>query len=90
MESYTLEGTELRLQVHSVDDCNGPPCPIHHKSDHHMREWPQHWRDFRRLMERVCLHGIGHPDPDQDLTDVDLIHGCDGCCTPTEGNSNGS
>jgi hypothetical protein len=36
-------------------------------------------------MERICEHGIGHPDPDdrrirtgEDMGD----HGCDGCCTP--------
>lgn len=52
------------------------------------------WRADRQLMERVCDHGIGHPDPDhiKHVTriaryasvpvDVDGIgvHGCDGCC----------
>jgi hypothetical protein len=41
-------------------------------------------------MERVCEHGVGHPDPDHvshirrvkgdDYANVDAIHGCDGCC----------
>jgi hypothetical protein len=53
-----------------------------------MVDWPTHWRDDRKLMERICKHGVGHPDPD-DLAhkkriglDVDTIsiHGCDGCC----------
>ena len=45
-----------------------------------------HWRFDRSIMERVCPHGVGHPDPD-DLSfraihgDQDATHGCDGCCT---------
>jgi hypothetical protein len=48
-----------------------------------MKEWPQNWREDRGIMERICPHGIGHPDPDDPTTDK--IHGCDGCCeTPDE------
>jgi hypothetical protein len=32
-------------------------------------------------MERICPHGVGHPDPD-DVFATDTVHGCDGCCTP--------
>jgi hypothetical protein len=45
-----------------------------------MRRWPQNWRGDRYLIERICPHGVGHPDPD-DLN-PDTVHGCDGCCTP--------
>ena len=37
-------------------------------------------------MERVCKHGVGHPDPDDaaynDRTGNGFlnVHGCDGCC----------
>ena len=37
-------------------------------------------------MERVCTHGIGHPDPDhiaflpKDKCRWESVHGCDGCC----------
>jgi hypothetical protein len=38
-------------------------------------------------MERICDHGIGHPDPD----DIRVrerwdegVHGCDGCCHENE------
>jgi hypothetical protein len=37
-------------------------------------------------MERVCTHGIGHPDPDhiaflpKDKRRWESVHGCDGCC----------
>lgn len=64
--------------VHDPIGCEGRPCVIHHPSDHHMRSWPLHWRDDRYLMERICEHGVGHPDPDDRNTDG--IHGCDGCC----------
>jgi len=47
------------------------------------------WRSDRRLMERVCPHGIGHPDPDDVAYRVSrgepatvAVHGCDGCCVP--------
>ena len=40
-----------------------------------------HWRIDRYIVERICPHGIGHPDPNQILpTDDDGQHGCDGCC----------
>lgn len=60
-----------------------PPCAIHSPSDHHMREWPLHWRGDRKILERICCDGIGHPDPDN--IDVRLgfdtgNHSCDGCC----------
>jgi hypothetical protein len=29
-----------------------------------MKDWHTHWRDDRKLMERICPHGVGHPDPD--------------------------
>lgn len=66
------------LQVHDPANCEGQACTIHHPSDHHMVTWPQNWRGDRGLMERLCPHGVGHPDPD-DLS-ADGIHGCDGCC----------
>lgn len=66
--------------VHSPSACEGRGCPIHHPSQHHMRDWPQNWRNDRRMMERICEHGVGHPDPD-DLN-ANRAHGCDGCCDP--------
>jgi len=53
-----------------------------------MREWTINIRQSG-LAERLCDHGIGHPDPDS-LTwlrrvlgpEADWlgVHGCDGCC----------
>lgn len=73
--------------VHSATACAGEHCVIHNPSDHHMVEWPMVWREDRDLMERICEHGVGHPDPDDlayhDLMGhswVDGVHGCDRCC----------
>jgi len=51
-----------------------------------MRSFPQHWRSDRAIMERICPHGIGHPDPDEYKLNgksgwAEAVHGCDGCCT---------
>lgn len=80
---YTLKN------VHDPSACAGEPCIIHNPTDHHMRDWPVHVRfDKANLVERICEHGVGHPDPD-DLTYQEKmgrawqgIHGCDGCCSP--------
>jgi len=69
---------EVELEVHDRDKCAGEFCCIHNPSDHHMKNWPQLWRDDRKMMERTCPHGIGHPDPDDRSSFRD--HGCDGCC----------
>jgi len=79
MEYVTGTGQKL-TNVHDAEKCFGEYCPIHNPLNHHMRNWPTHWRDDRRIMERVCEHGIGHPDPD-DINVGDGIHGCDGCCS---------
>lgn len=53
-----------------------------------MRDWPLNWRADRGVMERICPHGVGHPDPDAAAhyqrigEEHRTIHGCDGCCVP--------
>lgn len=85
----TRNGEGPLLSVHSSNRCKGRACCIHNPSDHHMKEWPQEWRGDRGLMERVCSHNVGHPDPDdlQILLKVDGadVHGCDGCCRDPRG-----
>ena len=51
-----------------------------------MKDWPLNLRESM-LMERICSHGIGHPDPDS-LAWMERngregygVHGCDGCCS---------
>lgn len=96
-ESY-ITGTGVLLnRVHNVGTCAAEFCPIHNPSDHPLKDAPTHWRhggfgDIKPPhMERICEHGIGHPDPDglaADLAlgmDVSSVHGCDGCCTDNYG-----
>ena len=91
MEKYTT-GTGQVISVHTKDKCEGWFCCIHNPSDHKMKDWPTHWRDDRYLMERICKHGVGHPDPDDldfkarnGFHDSEGVHGCDGCCTGPRG-----
>jgi hypothetical protein len=84
MEDVTLTGGET-LRVHNRKMCQGRHCSIHNPSNHHMVTWPQHWRSYAKRMERICPHGVGHPDPDDVIFraskgDNHTAHGCDGCC----------
>ena len=82
LESAQLENTETTIFAHMANCCSGA-CPLHNRSNHHMRGWPQHWRSDRGIIERVCPHGIGHPDPDDYRFSNGFdtgSHGCDGCC----------
>lgn len=74
-----LVGGERLQNVHLEEFCRGDACPIHKLTEHHMRAWNQHFREDRGMMERICSHGVGHPDPDDSMT-KDRTHGCDGCC----------
>jgi hypothetical protein len=87
MEKYKT-GTGQTVNVHEEKDCKGAFCCIHNPSNHKMMHWPTHWRDDRKLMERMCKHGIGHPDPDDlaykyslGMDKSESIHGCCGCCS---------
>ena len=72
--------TPADLHTHHAADCQ-PPCCIHAPSDHPLADAPLHWRHDRRIFERICAHGIGHPDPDDRARNRgDGVHGCDGCC----------
>lgn len=72
---------------HGPGECEGW-CPYHKPSKHHMMDWPMCMRLDRTvpLVERICAHGIGHPDPDslawaKHYKEIDYSsHGCDGCC----------
>lgn len=79
------------LQTHGADRCSGQYCCLHNPSDHPLNTARLNWRDDRGLMERICQHGVGHPDPDS-LAHLQRtlghryaryafdVHGCDGCC----------
>lgn len=77
--AITLEHTDKFFGVmHASSKCAGNYCTIHNRSNHHMRGFKQNWRSDAGFMERVCEHGIGHPDPDEIV--IRPGHGCDGCC----------
>lgn len=81
LEHYTT-GMGQRLLVHAKTACDGW-CPIHAPTVHHMAAWPTAWNSGRKFMERVCEHGVHHPDPDDLLIRTipsAVIHKCDGCC----------
>jgi hypothetical protein len=91
-EDGFLLGEQL-MHVHPASACEGrgSPCCIHSPSGHHMRTWPMRWRAGTRVMERICEHGTGHPDPDHLAYVISLsayngwqaAHpSCDGCCAP--------
>lgn len=70
-----LEHSQATLMTHGPELCE-PPCPLHHRTDHAMRAFPQHWRGDAGLMERICPCGIGHPDPDDRRARTQPAHGC--------------
>jgi hypothetical protein len=88
----TIRVTPANVQsaIHPLDQCMGQFCPFHNPSPHHMAEWNIHVRlDKGALVERICAHGIGHPDPDSLAYFIRVngpsasylgVHGCDGCC----------
>ena len=80
---------QILSQVHAADRCAGEDCVIHSPSQHSMRQFRTLYRGDRPLMERLCPHGVGHPDPDDlahkarqpNASKYEGVHGCDGCCS---------
>ena len=78
------------IVAHDEKQCAGGSCVLHNPSWHLMRDWPTYFRGDRLfLVERMCEHGVGHPDPDSARFLIESgrdetagIHGCDGCCSP--------
>ena len=80
-------GGTVMHNVQAGSACAGRGCWVHHPSGHHMAAWPVVWRDDLRIAERLCPHGVGHPDPDdaayrESVGSSGTVHGCDGCCVP--------
>lgn len=73
--------------VHDPKLCAGRGCAIHnHPSNHRLNTAKLNWREDRGILERICTHGIGHPDHDSALylesigQGFENVHGCCGCC----------
>lgn len=82
-----VTGTGQVLQVHSASACADLRCCVHGPSDHPLSAARLHWRADRQIMERLCAHGVGHPDPDDVKVRshwAETVHGCDGCCRGTD------
>lgn len=90
-KEFYQDGFGNILMVHKRTEGCDESCVIHNPSDHPMKDFPTLWRADRQLMERVCPHGVGHPDPDHisfngkihgvENAVVESVHGCDGCCS---------
>lgn len=85
------ESPVIGLRLNHAKNLCVEPCPIHAPSEHPLNQAPLLWRGDRGLMERLCPHGVGHPDPDDlaykrtvyphDYEQMAYdVHGCDGCC----------
>lgn len=83
---WPIPGTDFVLtNVHDENDyCREVGCMVHNSQFE--CDWRYRWRSDRGIMERICEHGVGHPDPDQvsyfeyEGMSGQNIHGCDGCC----------
>lgn len=88
-EMWAMSDGSILHDVHSPSECAGRGCWVHNPSDHHMVTWRVVFRDDKGTAERMCPHGVGHPDPDDHafwLTRGRNVgfHGCDGCCADLE------
>jgi len=89
--TYTDSSGATYRNIHPhTSDCDLYGCSIHSPSDHPMIDWPTVFRSDTGMMERICSHGVGHPDPDalnylvrsgQAGARWAGVHGCDGCCS---------
>lgn len=91
----TLDGEGKLGNVHRItDDCLNHGCAVHNPTPGPLSHRPYNWRTDRNIMERICEHGIGHPDHDSAAFQrrfdraYENVHGCDGCCGNTTESGN--
>lgn len=82
-------------RTHTKEQCKasrkaGAPkgCVLHRPTIHKLTGARQVLR-ASTLIEDICSHGVGHPNPDsaaylnwRDKSTSWDVHGCDGCCGP--------
>lgn len=70
-------------KCHLPDFCaDESRCVLHNPSNHPMRKLAIAWNFETKVISRVCLHGILHPDPDAVWFDPTKSNHwpCCGCC----------
>lgn len=86
--SFDGEGFHLVKLHDEAPQCHDHGCVIHSPTpdcEANRAGWPYNWRTDRGIMERICPHGVGHPDPDAAAylarrgIDFENVHGCCGC-----------
>lgn len=87
------DGNGAKWYVHKRNiGCDIDGCAIHNPSYHPLSDAKQLIRtDKYMLIEDICKHGVGHPNPDSasfiskkiGYTSI-WVHGCDGCCQETK------
>jgi hypothetical protein len=86
MEAWINADNGDILYVHDVSECSNEdrPCTIHRPSLHNLSLVPQLWNEEKRVMERKCIHGDMHIDPDEYRVPSEAVNGCwancDDCC----------
>lgn len=77
------------VNTHNPRLCEGRGCAIHnHPSGHRLNMQPMVWanENGEAVLERICVHGIHHPDADSavylESVGQEYLneHDCDGCC----------
>jgi hypothetical protein len=79
----TVNGRAVMVLVHPPHRCRRP-CPVHWPTDHPLADAPKWWDPLEGIMMRTCMHGVEHPDPDDQQVRLHPQlnrHHCDGCCT---------
>jgi hypothetical protein len=96
VEDYFASGGKVhtKRQCAATRKAGGPKgCAIHNPTPHRLSGSKRVLR-ATTLIEDICEHGVGHPDPDSaaylDWRDGYegkygyFVHGCDGCCIETQ------
>lgn len=89
-EQHILESGQV-VRTHPRGNCFGQWCAIHSQMPGPWSSWPRLWREDRRILERTCPCGVGHPVAEMyDYVIANdqgwiLTHGCCGCpCSPAD------
>jgi hypothetical protein len=83
MKYNQLEHTMISINSHDESQCEAVTCPMHKRTDHHMRGFKQFFLHGWDIVVRVCPHGVKHPDPDDMYamsSEYAENHNCDACC----------